>query len=98
MSFLVLQSSNLDGEERAGCFTFIIVFLMIVNVLWLFFTVPRVGLQCVIVVFPDHTHVFCCEIKNVQLHTLIWRPGVYNILMSKGYNLLMTHDLYRLCT
>ena len=26
-----------------------------VNVLWLFLTVPLVGLQCVIVVFPDHT-------------------------------------------
>ena len=26
------------------------------NVLWLFLTVPWVGLQCVIVVFPDHSH------------------------------------------
>ena len=29
-----------------------------VDVLWLFLTVPWVGLQCVIVVFPDHTHFF----------------------------------------
>ena len=28
-----------------------------VNVLWLFLMVPWVGLQCVIVVFPDHTHL-----------------------------------------
>ena len=28
-----------------------------INVLWLFLTVPWVGLQCVIVVFPDHTHL-----------------------------------------
>ena len=28
-----------------------------VNVQWLFLTVPWVGLQCVIVVFPDHTHL-----------------------------------------
>ena len=28
-----------------------------INVLWLFLTVPRVGLQCVIMVFPDHTHL-----------------------------------------
>ena len=28
-----------------------------INVLWLFFTVPWVGLQYVIVVFPDHTHL-----------------------------------------
>ena len=27
------------------------------NVLWLFLMVPWVGLQCVIVVFPDHTHL-----------------------------------------
>ena len=28
-----------------------------VNVLWLFLTVLWVSLQCVIVVFPDHTHL-----------------------------------------
>ena len=28
-----------------------------VNVLWLFLAVPFVGLQCVVVVFPDHTHL-----------------------------------------
>ena len=35
-----------------------------VDVRWLFLTVPWVGLQCVIVVFPDHTHllfVFCAQ-------------------------------------
>ena len=31
--------------------------LVTVNVLWLFLTVPWVGLQCVIVVFPDRTHL-----------------------------------------
>ena len=30
---------------------------MTVSVLWLFLMVLWVGLQCVIVVFPDHTHV-----------------------------------------
>ena len=33
-----------------GCFVSL-------NVLWLFCTVPWVGLQCEIVVFPDHTHL-----------------------------------------
>ena len=28
-----------------------------VNVLWLFLTVLRDSLQCVIVIFPDHTHL-----------------------------------------
>ena len=30
---------------------------MTVSVLWLFLTVPRVGLRCVIVVLTDHTHL-----------------------------------------
>ena len=30
--------------------------LVTVNVLWLFLTMPWGGLQCVIVVFRDHTH------------------------------------------
>ena len=29
--------------------------------LWLFHTVPWVGLQCVIVIFPDHTHLLFCN-------------------------------------
>ena len=31
----------------------------LVIVKWLFYAVPRVCLQFVIVVFPDHTHYFC---------------------------------------
>ena len=33
-------------------------YIITLNVIWLFLTVPWVGLQCVIVVFPDHTHLF----------------------------------------
>ena len=33
------------------------IYSVTINVLWLFFTVSWVGLQCVIVVFPDHTHL-----------------------------------------
>ena len=32
--------------------------IVTINVLWPFLTVSWVGLQCVIVVFPDHTHLF----------------------------------------
>ena len=32
-------------------------FIVTINVLWLFLTVSWVGLQCVIVVFPNHTHL-----------------------------------------
>ena len=31
--------------------------IVTMNVLWLFLTVPWVGLQYVIVVIPDHTHL-----------------------------------------
>ena len=31
--------------------------IVYINVPWLFLTVPWVGLQCVIVVFPDHIHL-----------------------------------------
>ena len=31
--------------------------IVTINVLWLFLTVPWVGLQCVILVFPDHIHL-----------------------------------------
>ena len=31
--------------------------IVTINVLWLFLTMLWVGLQCVIVVFPDHTHL-----------------------------------------
>ena len=36
-------------------------FLCLVNVLWLLLTVPWAGMQCVIVVFSDHTHIHFTE-------------------------------------
>ena len=32
--------------------------IVTINVLWLFLTVPRVDLLCLIVLFPDHTFAF----------------------------------------
>ena len=50
--------NHLDKEERACCFVLLSFWgLVTVNVLLLFRSVPWVGLQCVIVVFPDHTHL-----------------------------------------
>ena len=31
--------------------------MVTIHVLWLFLAVPWVGMQCVSVVFPDHTHL-----------------------------------------
>ena len=45
-----------------------------VNVLWLFFTFPWVGLQIVIVVFPDHTRLLLNAGRFVQNH--IWQISI----------------------
>ena len=53
--------------------------IVTINVLWLFLMVPWVGLQCVIVVFPDHTHLLfdaCC------IHDWCSQPGLSKV---KGY-------------
>ena len=44
-------------EERVGCFTLSSWCLVIVIVVWLFLKVLEADLPCVIVVFPDHTHL-----------------------------------------
>ena len=52
-----LLSNHLSEEAKAGCFAIIVLQMIVtVTVLWLFLTVPLFGLQCVIVVFPDHTY------------------------------------------
>ena len=53
MSILVLQ-------YRESCVALILLSyrcIATINVMWFFLTVPWVGLHCVIVVFPDHTHL-----------------------------------------
>ena len=53
-----LFCNHLQEEERGGCFLLLSYgCLVTVSALWLFLTVPWVVLRCVIVVFPDHTHL-----------------------------------------
>ena len=47
--------NHLDGEERAGCW---LSSWCLVIVVWHYLKMPRVCLQFVIVVYPDHTHHF----------------------------------------
>ena len=54
----VLSSFSITTMGKRELETLYFNCLVIVSVVWLFLTVPRVGLQCVIVVFPDHTHLF----------------------------------------
>ena len=48
--------------------------IVTINVLWLFLTVSWVGLQYVIVVFPDHTHLLFGNLSDVVLSTLYSNP------------------------
>ena len=57
--------------------------IVTVNVLWLFLTVPWVGLQCAIVVFPDHTLLlFVCI-----------RSGKNAFLTLPRYTIVVLHDI-----
>ena len=38
-----------------------------ITVLWLFLTLPWVGLQCMIVVFPDHTHLLFVNNNDLRM-------------------------------
>ena len=49
-------SKGNDGEVRSG-FLLCLSCWCLVIVVWLFLAMPRVWLQYVIVVFPDHTHL-----------------------------------------
>ena len=48
-SFAIILTSKREHDALRYC-------LPTINVLRLFLTVPWIGLKCVIVVFPDHTH------------------------------------------
>ena len=54
--------------------------IVTIHVLWLFRTVPWVGMQCVIVVFPVHTHLLfdrtCTWIYNVVHFQTFWFSSI----------------------
>ena len=60
MGFCVLSSFEIIMKKKRGLAALLLLYyscLVSVYVLWFFPTVPWIGIQCVIVVFPDHTHV-----------------------------------------
>ena len=57
MSFLVKEIILTRKKELVALLLLSFGCLVTVNVLWLFLKVPWVGLQFVIVVFADHTHL-----------------------------------------
>ena len=75
MPILVLQP--FDGEERGGCFALLSSWCLVIDVRFLLM-MPRVCLQFVILVFPDHTHLIIFNIK-IWLTVIVVR---YSILIS----------------
>ena len=53
-TLLFVLSSHVDGEEGAVCFTLFFFLMSGIIVMWLFL---MGGMQFVIVVFPDNTHL-----------------------------------------
>ena len=88
-----LFCNHLEERKKAGCFAIIVLqMIWYYNVLWLFLTVPWVGLQCAIVVFPDHTHFLFkrflpSTFENVTHH---FRLKLYaaNIILTCMFRLL----------
>ena len=59
--------------------------IVAINVLWLFLAVPWVGLQCVIVVFPDHIHLLFALIHIDRKCFKDWSQSSSNTKPEKSY-------------
>ena len=59
---ILLTNSSLMKVER----------MLPLCVMWFFLTVPWVGLQCVIVVFPDHTHSPFVFVNKIKIHVCMY--------------------------
>ena len=55
--------------------------IVTINVQWLFLAVQWVGLQCVIVVFPDHTHFFIVS-NQIEESISIQRVNYTSLCLS----------------
>ena len=53
-----------------------------VNVLRLFLPLPWVGMECVIVIFPDHTHL---HFKNKLVSSAVNLSSYYGIMAKQNY-------------
>ena len=74
-----------------------LLLLPIVYVLWLFLVVPWVGLQCVIVVYSDHTHLlfYCLQTPEDRFPRVksnyensVFQTDVFPLPISGGRQLL----------
>ena len=76
-------------RERVALFLLSYGRLVTVHVLWLFLTVPWVGLQCVIVVFPDHTHLLLSSFDTVFPEKRYYLLAISYCILFPNYSLSM---------
>ena len=88
VSFLFLQSS---WRGRESWFTLIIFLISCdcISVLWLFLVVSLVGLQCVIVVFPDNTQFLFCNLQTMKRSTSLTHRALPIICSRRQFQILL---------
>ena len=93
VSILVLQSSWRGRESWLLC-QYCFRDVLLLYVLWLFLMVPRVGLLSVLVVFPDHTHLFY-PYEWLLYIRVIW-PSLPKTLTERAHEIVhsTTHFLW----
>ena len=72
-------------------------FLVTFGALWLFLTVLWVGLQSVIVVFPDHTHLLSTYFLHSSSIFLILIQQKSGIRVIRGVGVIMQFLEHKLC-
>ena len=97
VTFLVLKSSWRGRESWLLSFKLSSWFPVNVSVLWPFLTVPLVGLQDVVVVFPNHTYLLLdnymqkekCNLKGNMANDKfeVWHFWEITIIMSSPFKI-----------
>ena len=87
----VFKDDRLEEEDKLFALPLLYYRCIVtINVLRLFLTVPWVGLHCVIVVFPDHTHL----LFDVKIQRFVLR-GYRISFPVLAFNVIIT--IVRIC-
>ena len=86
----------LKRKKKAGCFAFIVLqCIVIINVMCRFLTVPWVGVQGVIVVFPDHTHLLFSIVERRLRNVRVYVFSLYSLLLQLSTKHVESQDTAR---
>ena len=99
---LVLSSFAIILKRKRELVALLLLFfgcLVTVNVLWLFLMVPWAGLQCVIVVYPDHTYFLLkCWVRDKitqnSLFILVYQTNVARRQKVLNYSFVLIYKIF----